>query len=69
MRQLRIAHIEIRPVLVWDDGTELTPGPTLQAVEIPLSAAQAMLDGLLREVELLAESLADDTSPGSAPSP
>lgn len=38
MNRLRISHIIIQPVLVWDDGEELTPfEKQVQPVQIPLS--------------------------------
>lgn len=57
-RKLRIAHIVIQPVLVWDDGEELTPGPDLQAFSVPVSKAVDIISGLPGEVAALAERLA-----------
>jgi len=37
MSKLRIAHLVIQPVLVHDDGEELTPGPELAAAPVTLS--------------------------------
>jgi hypothetical protein len=34
---LRIAHILVQPVLVFDDGEEMTPGPGIQAIQLPIS--------------------------------
>jgi hypothetical protein len=28
--RLRLQHFIVQPVLVWDDGNELTPGPQVQ---------------------------------------
>lgn len=36
-RRLRVAHILIQPVLVWDDGNEITPGPPVQTNQLPVS--------------------------------
>lgn len=58
-RRLRIAHITVQPVLVWDDGEELTPGPDLQAFSVPLSRAIEIISGLPGEVAALAERLAE----------
>lgn len=57
-RRLRIQHISVHPVLVWDDGEEITAGPELQAVTVPLSAARALLDQMPAEVARLAERIA-----------
>lgn len=57
--RLRLSHVVMQPVLVYDDGEELTPGPELNAVQLPLSKALDMLAGLPGEVERLATQLAE----------
>ncbi|QKY78381.1 hypothetical protein SEA_BARSTEN_26 [Gordonia Phage Barsten] len=57
-RRLRIAHLLVQPVLVWDDGTELTKGPGLNSVQVSISEAAEFLDTLPVEVEALAAQLA-----------
>lgn len=37
-KRLRVAHVIVQPVLVWDDGSELSPGPRAEPVHVPLSA-------------------------------
>jgi hypothetical protein len=37
MTKLRIAHLVIQPVLVHDDGEELTPGPQLEPGSVTIS--------------------------------
>ena len=37
MRRLRISHVVVQPVLVWDDGETLEPGPPLAPQQINLS--------------------------------
>ncbi|OGL22622.1 hypothetical protein A2707_04895 [Candidatus Saccharibacteria bacterium RIFCSPHIGHO2_01_FULL_45_15] len=59
-KRLRIAHIVIQPVLVWDDEDELSPGPELSPVSVPLSQAREMLAGLPAEVEKLESQLEKD---------
>ena len=49
-RRLRIAHVLIQPVLVWDDGEELAPGPEAVAVQVKLSELAGMADKLRAEV-------------------
>lgn len=64
-RKLRISHVEIRAVLVWDDGEELAPGPDLRPAAMPLSQTGAFLGALPSEVATLAEKLASqDDEPG-----
>lgn len=45
-RRLRVAQVIVTPVLMWDDGTELTSGPQVQPITVPLSA----LDGLAEQI-------------------
>lgn len=59
-RRLRIAHLVVQPVLVWDDGEEMEPGPTLNPVTLPLSKLGHLLDTLPAEVAGLAARLAED---------
>ncbi|RYX79492.1 hypothetical protein EON76_02120 [bacterium] len=59
-KRLRIAHIVIQPVLVWDTDDELSPGPELSPVSVPLSQAKDMLAGLPEEVEKLVKQLERD---------
>ncbi|QGF20265.1 hypothetical protein SEA_SIXAMA_86 [Gordonia phage Sixama] len=58
-RRLRIAHVLVQPVLVWDDGTELTAGPPLGPSQMAMSAMPRFLDTLPAEVEALAAQLAE----------
>lgn len=37
MSKLRIAHLVVQPVLVKDDGEELTPGPQLESAPVTIS--------------------------------
>lgn len=56
--KLRIAHLVIQPVLVWDDGEELTPGPELGQLALPLSKLEEFAGSLPAEVAALAAKLA-----------
>jgi hypothetical protein len=51
--RLRISHVVAQPVLVWDDGEELTPGPPIEAITMPLSKLAALADTLPAEVAAL----------------
>lgn len=53
-RRLRIGSVLIQPILVWDDGEELSPGPPIQETRVPLSEAKQILDLLPKQVEELA---------------
>jgi len=53
MSKLRIAHIIVRPVLVWDDGEELTSGPELGQISVPLSRLVGFAESLPAEVAAL----------------
>lgn len=37
MSKVRIAHLVIQPVLMVDDGEELTPGPQLESASVTIS--------------------------------
>jgi hypothetical protein len=68
MARLRLSHIVIQPVLVYDDGEEFTPGPELNAAHLLLPQAVDMLATLPAEVEKLAEQILsqDDGEPTPA---
>lgn len=51
MRKLRVSHVIVQPVLVWDDGTELAPGPQAQPVQLPLSALPGLPAQILAELD------------------
>jgi len=59
-RRLRIQSIILTPVLVWDDGEELSPGPELGQISVPLSKLGEFAAGLPAEVAALAEKVAQD---------
>jgi len=68
-RKLRIQALTVHVVLVWDDGNELTPGPALDPIQVSLSQARTMLDGLPAEVARLAEQLATEAEEPAPPDP
>jgi hypothetical protein len=59
VKRLRVQHLLVQPVLVWDDGEELTPGPELNGLALPLSGVAGFVAGLPAEVELLQSRLLD----------
>lgn len=56
---LRLAHLRITPVLVWDDGDSILPGPELNEVAVPLSGLGELAERLPAEVAALAEKMAE----------
>jgi len=57
MSKLRISHLVVQPVLAWDDGEELTPGPELAQIALPLSKVSGFIGALPAEVAALQEKL------------
>ena len=57
MKRLRVLHVVMKPVLVWDDGTEFAPGPEVEASAVTLSGAAEYIERLPVEVDELAERL------------
>ena len=60
--KLRISHVVVQAVLVWDDGTELAPGPELRPASMPLSALGGFAETLPQEVATLSEKLSETHS-------
>lgn len=50
-RRLRVAHLIVQPVLVWDDGEDLEPGPGAEPVAVPLRGMDQFLARLMSEVD------------------
>lgn len=61
--RLRISHLVVQAVLVYDDGDELTPGPELQPITMPLSRLVAFAESLPGEVVALTEKLSEQPLP------
>lgn len=58
MKKLRIAHLIIQPVLVWDDGEELLPfEQQVHPVQIPLSKFSHFEEKLKEDVKKLEQEL------------
>lgn len=49
-RRLRVAQLIVTPVLMWDDGDELHPGPQAQPITVPLSRLAEVAANLPAEV-------------------
>lgn len=50
---LRISTILVQVILVQDDGEELTPGPELQPISVPLSKLAELADVIPAEIAAL----------------
>lgn len=67
MSKLRISHLIVQAVLVYDDGEELTPGPQLNPIQLPLSKLGEFGASLPAEVAALEAKLAEETPDETAP--
>lgn len=56
-KSLRLLHIVVQPVLVWDDGEEITPGPQVDSFAATLSQLDGVAERLRAELSVLADSL------------
>jgi hypothetical protein len=45
-KKLRLAHVLVQPVFVYDDGEEMTPGPQIQATQFAPSQLSEFVDSL-----------------------
>jgi len=65
-RKLRIQSLLIQPVLVWDDGEDLAPGPEVSTATVPRAQAAEFLDGLPAHISALeSQVLEAERRPGS----
>lgn len=56
-KRLRVSAIHVQPVLVWDDGEELHPGPTVDRLSLTPSQLAAFVENLSVQVAELAAQL------------
>src|SRR5690606_34712773 len=54
-RRLRVAHVIVQPVLVWDDGETLSPAAPLQPATLTLPELDGLADTIRAEVAQLEE--------------
>lgn len=66
-KRLRLLQVVVQPVLVWDDGEELTPGPQLDAVTVTGAGLTEFAAELPRQVVELEKKLAAESEAFSAP--
>jgi hypothetical protein len=65
--KLRISHLIVQAVLVYDDGDELTAGPELQPISLPLSKLAQLAESLPDEVANLQVQLEAQPQRGDDP--
>lgn len=53
-KKLRVSHVIVQSVLVWDDGEELSPFENqVNPLKVPLSALEGMAEQIKNEIEEL----------------
>lgn len=62
--KLRVLHVLVQPVLVWDDGDELTPGPATQPTAVSVAQLVDAPKALAAEVARLQDDF-DQQSTGT----
>lgn len=55
--KLRVLHVVVQPVLVWDNGEELEQGPEVQPQAIPFSALAGLAEQITSTLPELAEQI------------
>ncbi|AKU43344.1 hypothetical protein CPT_Silence7 [Bacillus phage Silence] len=56
MKKLRVSHVIVQPVLIWDDGEELTPfEQQVNPFQIPLSQLTELSKKIKEEVKQIEE--------------
>ena len=49
-RRLRVAHVVVQPVLVWDDGENLAPGPQCNPIQVSLADLPGLPEKFLADL-------------------
>lgn len=57
VRKLRVLHVLVKPILVWDDGDELCIGPDVNPVELSPAQLLEFVAKLPESVDALASQL------------
>jgi len=52
-RRLRLTKVLVKPILEWDDGEELTPGPQAEMTELAPSQVSRLLAELKAQIPAL----------------
>ena len=62
-RRLRILHVVVQPVLVWDDGDTLEDGPAVDAIRATVASLPELAVRLPTEVEHIQGLTAEPNEP------
>ena len=65
-RTLRIGYVLVQPILFWDDGENLIPGPTAQPVQKKLRDLSQYPTEVLEELERYQKENDESMSNGKA---
>jgi hypothetical protein len=60
LKTLRALHFVVQPILVWDDGADLTPGPVVEPQALTLAGVRDLVDNWpekLAELERASEQI------------
>lgn len=57
-RRLRVAAVIVQPVLVWDDGEHLAPGPIAQPVQVGIQDLAAYPQRIAAELQAVTAGVA-----------
>ena len=63
-KRLRISHVLVQPVVVWDDGDNLEPGPEVDALAVPYGQLAEFVTNLPEQVAALADRFGANQSQG-----
>ena len=61
-RHLRIAHVIVQPVLVWDDGENLAPGPQCNPISVSVADLPGLPERLRADLEIAEQDAPDAES-------
>jgi hypothetical protein len=68
--RLRLQHFIVQPVLSWDDGEDLTPGPVVQPQSLSYAGLRELVEGWPEKLaQLQAQAAAELGTDGSDPPP
>lgn len=61
-KRLRLLSFTVQPVVVWDDGTDLTPGPPMETLSLSLDGLRDMAERFPEQLQRLVETLPEALS-------
>ena len=63
-RRLRLLHVLFQPVVVWDDGESIEPGPVLEVKALSLAEFEEAAARIPAELEALAAQIERESPRG-----